>query len=61
MTQRQVLGDEICTPFKDDCNNRKNQRELDGHPAKDTHIPLWLKRSMITLLYVILTRHSGFG
>jgi hypothetical protein len=49
MTQGQVLGDEICTPFKDDCNNRKNQRELDGHPTKITHIPLWLKSSAITV------------
>jgi hypothetical protein len=58
MTQRQVLGDEIGTPFKDDCNNRKNQRELNGHPAKDTLIPIWPKSSMITLPYAILTRHT---
>ena len=44
MTQRQVLGDEICAPFKDDCNHGKNQRELDGHPAKDTLIPFLTKK-----------------
>jgi hypothetical protein len=30
MTQRHVLGDEICTPFKDDGDDGENQRELDG-------------------------------
>jgi hypothetical protein len=30
MTQRHVLGDKACATLKDDCNNRKNQRELDG-------------------------------
>jgi hypothetical protein len=40
VTQRHVFGDEACAPLKDDCNERENQRELDGHPAKDTHIPI---------------------
>jgi hypothetical protein len=36
MTQGHVLGDEICTPLKDDGDNGENQWELEGHPAKDT-------------------------
>ena len=57
MTQRHVLGDEICAPLKDDCNNRENQRELDGHPTKDTLIPIGGKSSAVSLPYAILTRH----
>ena len=40
MTQCHVLGDKICTPLKDNCNKRENQRELDRHPANDTLIPI---------------------
>jgi hypothetical protein len=43
MTQRHVLGDEICTPLKNDGNNGENQRELEGHPAKDNLNPIGLK------------------
>ena len=56
MTQRHVLGDEVYTPLKDDGDKGENQRELGGHPAKDTLNPIGRKSSAITLPYVILTR-----
>ena len=36
MTQRDILGHEICAILENRGNNGKNQRELEGHLANDS-------------------------
>jgi hypothetical protein len=58
MTQRHILGDEICAPLKNNGDNGENQRELEGHTAKDTLIPIGGKSPAVSLPYAILTSHT---
>jgi hypothetical protein len=51
-------GDEVCTLVKDDGDIGKNQREFDGHPAKNTLIHFGGKAPTASLPYAILARYT---